>query len=141
MADVEKVLAALQCIASGEYLFRYEADCLEHGCPYYEENICYRKVVKDAYDLLKDVSARVLDYDELWDEGHPKIVYVEDYACTSDIFEAKYIEEENCYEGVSSHWVLEYNSENRDNYNKKYQYRIWNKDPAENLRKETSWND
>lgn len=62
MVDVEKVLAALQCIASGEYLFSYEPECTKAGCPYASEGVCYKKVAKDAYDLLKNNRARALDH-------------------------------------------------------------------------------
>lgn len=62
MADREKVIAMLKCIANLETV--YVADCKRRECPYAGIE-CMRAVAVDALALLKEQEARVLDWNEI----------------------------------------------------------------------------
>lgn len=95
---------------------------------------------------------RVLAWSELWEEGHPQTVWVEDPNYSNSFIEVHYDAEgfpgENAPIYISrdrDYWFGK-SEKLRDAYNLRFpasgsRFRAWNKEPTERQRKEAEWDD
>jgi len=69
MADLDKVISALDCLAHGGGTY----DCLKFPCPYgfYGYTDCHKwEIARDALELLKEQQEIINRYQ--WEDGEPK---------------------------------------------------------------------
>ena len=116
-----------------------------------------RRVAEDAettiYDLRDKLqravrNPRVLTWDELWDEGHPQTVWVEDPNYTNSFIEVHYDaegfpgENEPIYITENRQYWFDNSDVSRNAYGRRancYYFRAWSKEPTERQRKEVEW--
>lgn len=118
-----------------------ENECKD--CPYFGRHFCCHELMEDCRDLINEFmeEPRVLTWEELWAEDHPRTVWFEDRVCSDNIIKARYDFENACYRGDEKDYWIDNTEENQRNYGKFPEYRAWSKEPTERQRKEVEWDD
>lgn len=147
MAEREKVIAMLKCIANLETV--YVADCKRRECPYAGTD-CMMAVAADALALLKEQEARVLSWEEVKKSGSayrcveiysPQVRRLALIYCivrqSETIPEFYYLLEDS---GVS--WCRTEAEYNRDCWQGTVSgWRCWTARPAEEQRRTVKWDE
>lgn len=151
MLDYDEILGRLESeVWEGRYDPASDKD--------YYSIAAIRKAARDtinAFDELQEElrkatePPRVLTWDELWDEGHPQTVWVEDPYYTNSFIEAHYdakggFPEENLpiYITDNREYWFEKSDEAHEVYGRRvsgYYFRAWSKEPTERQRKAVEW--
>lgn len=138
MADREKVIAMLKCIANLETV--YVADCKRRECPYAGIE-CTRAVAADALDLLREQEAHVMTAEEALTR---RIGYLET-RINGHAYRGGYVLVQTLEIMMGDSWKWELvrtiNSAvyfYQDQYNR--DFRLWSERPNDKKRKAVKWN-
>lgn len=114
-------------------------DCLE--CPYYGAR-CMTSLLEDAIEVLEKEAEepKVLTWAELWEDGHPDSVWVEERTYSNHPFLCEYDSEEKEYKTSDYSYSFEKSEKNELDYDTEFTgFRAWSREPTERLRKAILW--